>query len=60
VEKTTHDYLNDLYFPTKIIRVIEENEMGGVCNTYGKRRCAYRVLVGKPEGKRTLGRPRCK
>jgi len=23
-----------------------------------ERRCAYRVLVGKPEGKRTLGRPR--
>ena len=24
----------------------------------GERRCVYRVLVGKPEGKRTLGRPR--
>jgi len=24
----------------------------------GKRRCVYRVLVGKPEGKRPLGRPR--
>jgi hypothetical protein len=24
----------------------------------GKRRGAYRVLVGKPEGKRPLGRPR--
>jgi hypothetical protein len=24
----------------------------------GERRCAYRVLVGKPEGKRPLGRPR--
>jgi hypothetical protein len=23
----------------------------------GERRCAYRVLVGKPEGKRPLGRP---
>jgi hypothetical protein len=22
-----------------------------------ERRCVYRVLVGKPEGKRTLGRP---
>jgi len=24
----------------------------------GERRCSYRVLVGKPEGKRPLGRPR--
>ena len=26
----------------------------------GKRRGVYRVLVGKPEGKRPLGRPRCR
>jgi hypothetical protein len=26
----------------------------------GERRSAYRVLVGKPEGKRPLGRPRHK
>jgi hypothetical protein len=32
--------------------------MGGACSTWGVRRGAYRVLVGKPEGKRTLGRPR--
>jgi len=25
----------------------------------GERRGVYRVLVGNPEGKRTLGRPRC-
>jgi hypothetical protein len=37
---------------------IEKNEMAGACNTYGKRRGVYRVLVVKPEGKRTLGRPR--
>jgi hypothetical protein len=24
----------------------------------GKERCAYRVLVGRPEGRRTFGRPR--
>jgi len=24
----------------------------------GERRCVYRVLVGKPEAKRSLGRPR--
>ena len=26
----------------------------------GERRGVYRVLVGKPEGKRSLGRPRCR
>jgi hypothetical protein len=32
--------------------------MGGARSTYGERRDVYKVLVGKPEGKRTLGRPR--
>jgi len=26
----------------------------------GERRFVYRVMVGKPEGKRPLGRPRCR
>jgi len=30
------------------------------CSTYGESRGVYRVLVGKPEGKRALGRPRCR
>jgi hypothetical protein len=34
--------------------------MGGTCSTYGESRCVYRVLVGKPEEKRKLGRPRCR
>ena len=34
--------------------------MGGTCNTYGgmERRGAYRVVVGKPDGKTQLGRLR--
>jgi hypothetical protein len=32
--------------------------MGGVCSTNGEKRNAYRILVGKPEGERPLGRPR--
>ena len=32
--------------------------MGGACSTYRGPRGAYRVLVGKPEGKRPLGKPR--
>jgi len=34
--------------------------MGGACSMYGERRGAYRDLVGKPEGKRPLGKPRCR
>jgi hypothetical protein len=37
---------------------VEEDEMGGSCSTNGEKRNAYRLLVGKPEGKRPLGRPR--
>ena len=32
--------------------------MGGVCNTYGGEERLCRVLAGKPEGMRTLERPR--
>jgi len=32
--------------------------IGGACSAYGERRGVYRVWVGKPEGKRPLGRPR--
>jgi len=33
------------------------NEMDGAFSTYWGRRSSYRILVGKPEGKRSLGRP---
>ena len=32
--------------------------MGGTCSTYGNTRGVYRVLVGKPGGKKTFGRHR--
>jgi len=32
--------------------------MGRACSAYGERRGVDRVLVGQPEGKRPLGRPR--
>jgi len=32
--------------------------MGGACSTYGERRCVYRVLVRKSEGKTSHGRLR--
>jgi len=34
--------------------------MGGACSACGEGRGIYRVLVGKPEGKKPLGRPRCR
>jgi hypothetical protein len=36
----------------------KKNEMGGACSSYEEGRVVYRVLVGKPEGKRPLGRSR--
>jgi hypothetical protein len=32
--------------------------MGGACSTYGARREAYKILVGRPEERRPLGRRR--
>jgi hypothetical protein len=37
---------------------IEKNEIGGKCSTYEERRGIYRVVVGKTEGKRPIGRSR--
>jgi hypothetical protein len=34
--------------------------MGRTCSTNGEKRNAYRILVGKPEEKRPIGRPRRK
>ena len=39
---------------------IEKNEMGGACGTYERRGDVNKILVGKPEGKGPLGRPRCR
>jgi len=54
------DELNDLYSSPNIIRVIKPTRMteDGHVARMGNRKGAYRVLVGKPEGKRPLGRPR--
>jgi hypothetical protein len=56
--KLNSEELNDLYSLPNIVSgdQIERNKMGGACSTYGERRGIYRVLVGKSEGKRPLGR----
>jgi len=56
-----NEELNDLYCSPNIVRVIKSRRMrwaGRVARMGEKRGGVYRVLVGKPEGKRPLGRPR--
>jgi hypothetical protein len=52
--------LNDLYCSPNIVRVIKWRRMrcAGHVARVGERRGVYRVLVGRPEGKRALGRLR--
>jgi hypothetical protein len=55
-----NEELNDLYSSPNIIRVIESIRMrwAGHVARMGENRGAYRILVGRPEGRRPLGRPR--
>jgi len=52
--------LNNLYSSLNIVRVIKSRRMrwAGHVARMGEERVVYRVLMGKPEGKRPLGRPR--
>ena len=52
--------LNELYSSPNIVRVIKSRRMrwAGHVARMGEGREVYRVLVGKPEGRRPLGRPR--
>ena len=58
--KLHNDELNDLYSSPNIVRVVKSRRMrwAGHVARMGERRDVYRVLVGKPEGKRPLGRTR--
>jgi len=38
---------------------IKKNEMGEACSMYGERKDVCRFLVGKPEAKKSFGKPRC-
>ena len=55
-----NEELNDLYSLPNIVRVVKSRRMrwAGHVARMGKDRGVQRVLVGKPEGKRPLGRPR--
>ena len=55
-----NEELNDLYSSPNIVRVIKSRRMrwAGHVARMGEERGVYRVLVGKPEGKRPLRTPR--
>jgi hypothetical protein len=58
--KLHNEELHDLYSSPSIIRIIKSRRMrwAGHVARMGEKRNAYRLLVGTPEGKRPLGRPR--
>jgi len=55
-----NEELNDFYSSPNIMRVIKSRRirLAGYVACLGEERRVYRVLVGKPEGRRPLGRPR--
>ena len=58
--KLHNEELSDLYSLPNIVRVVKSRRMrwAGHVARMGEERGVHRVLVGKPEGKRPLGRPR--
>jgi len=60
VEKLHNEELKDLYYSSNIVSVVKSRRKRGAGHVTRmvERRGVYRVLVGKMEGKRTLGRPR--
>jgi hypothetical protein len=62
VEKLHNEELNYLYSSPTIVRVIKSRRMRWAWHVarMGEGIDVYRVLMGKPEGKRPQGRPRCR
>jgi hypothetical protein len=60
MEKLHNEELRDLYSSPSIIRIIKSRRMrwAGHVARMDENRNVYRLLVGKPERKRPLGRPR--
>jgi hypothetical protein len=60
--KLQNNELHSLYSSSSIIRMIQSWRVRwvGYAARIGERWNAYRMLMGKPEGKRPLGRARCR
>jgi len=60
--KLHNEELSDLYSLPNIVQVVKLRRMrwAGHVAHMGEGRGVHRVLVGKPEGTRPLGRPRCR
>ena len=60
LRKLHNEELSDLYSLPNILRVVKSRRMrwAGHVARMGEGRGVHRVLVGKPEGKRALGKPR--
>jgi hypothetical protein len=58
--KLHSEELNDMYSLPSVVWVIESRRMtwAGHVARMGETRGVYKILVGKPEGKRPLGRPK--
>jgi hypothetical protein len=58
VEKLPHEEFRDLCLSPSIIRIIKLRRMrwAGHVARMGEKRNVYKILVGKPEGKRPMGR----
>jgi hypothetical protein len=58
--KLLNEELNELYSLPNIVQVVKSRRMrlAGHVARMGEERGVHRVLVGKPKGKRPLGRPR--
>jgi hypothetical protein len=57
--KLHNEELHDLYYLLNILRAIKSKRIRGTGHIagIGEERGVYRILVGKPEGKRPMGRP---
>jgi hypothetical protein len=60
--KLHNEEIRNLYSSPNIIRQIKSRRMrwAGYVARMGEERKIYRVLVGKPEGQRLVGKPRCR
>jgi len=60
--KLHNEELSDLYPLPSIVRVVKSRRRrwAGHVARMGKARGVHRVLIGKPDGKKPLGRPRCR